>query len=1118
MRLSANVLNTGRDVIRSFTFRRGSNMISVSAIPRTMQLEIFGRLRPLFLSNPDGYPTINLEQAFGLTTKTPHLEFLKLAAYMLSNSISFGRDEAIGMKMIELCHSGGMLQILERLLADKQCTLRVMAEKLLVCAVRANDKMITRILLDAGASPKATFNIIHGDALTLATKLKRTELLPFLICAGARENEQATQLALGEPEDITFGFLLKLSLETSQPRVAKKLLEGYHHNIILEGDPDALLHHALIECDLEIIELVLNYEAGRLWEVEPLTLLEAASSTGSIEKVQLLLQNIGRIEGSGCGDLRKCLPHATRSGNLQLVEYLVTQGAWINAISSSGRSCLQMVDMNDLPMVRYLLDCGANPNHLTRGFNTPLNYAARSGNLAAVKLLLDYGASPISGRLGYQNSILRAAILSGNVAVVEEVLKAAAAADVWIEQLQSTALQLASDTGSIDIVRLLLSRNANINAPPVQIAWRRHSVTALTAALYSRNIQLVSYLLDQGADVNNPPAEHEAPSPLQFCIERLDYEMMMQLLTVGANPEDSGALWVAVCKKDLRSVNLLLDLNRKVLSKNHPSKGAGSPNYGRAALSEAIRGKQSQLVCTLLEAGVDFKRPPTQQFGKRYANVTEMSKLSPVRSATFAAIEAMNLKLLQSFLRQGKHCLRENLPESGGYSEFLLAMHSINFKHQDAVGILKLLNGTVTELNSYSLYINGCQTVLQEAISRGCCSSAVDYLLSVGANINSPASTRTGRTALQTAAERNRDDIVEILIRNGASVNAIASPYRGATAFQFAAMNGNFEIVQLLLGAGADAFAPRGKRYGRTAIEGAAENGRLDMVLYLLHLADGVDGIDFEHQLCRASRLAWNTGHIALSETILEHQEDRYGRLHCGKFERHDADFVISGDERSDDDDSSGEDDDDSYYSYISDIETDEQAKTGVTTTSFTTHGLPTRDLNVEELDSPVDFDSPNIHNIPTHFNSLRSSGEEDVQYEITENEITENYEFGIDDDPNLPECMRTLTQERENGLIVVPNQLSDEFLTNFLNIPGSMATPKLNEFEVTEKYQAATDNDMNPPETVEVLDQKLEDEPNIYPNLFPDGYLTDILNIPGSMATPRWDDFDISYDADMEE
>ncbi|PQE13495.1 Ankyrin repeat-containing protein [Rutstroemia sp. NJR-2017a WRK4] len=1108
MHLSASILNAGREIIRSSSFWDGCNEIPISAIRRTIQQEIFGRLRPLLLTRPDGYPTINLEQAFGLTTRSPHLEFLKLAAYILSNNIQSSEEENIGMKMIELCHSRGMLRFLESLLVDKQCTIRVMAEKLLVCAVRANDKKITRILLNAGASPKSKFNT-HEDVLALAIELKRTELLPFLICAGGRGGNHVTQLALQGLEDISLKFLLKLSLETSQPSCAKKLLEAYHPSPPL--DRPTLLHHALKECDVDIIELVLNYEAGRLWQNSSrssLTCLEVACSTGNIRKVRLLLQNMGKIKGSGCGGFRKCLPYAVQSGNRQLVENLLIHGVQINDTSSSSMSCLLLVDMNDLPMVRYLLDCGADPNYTAMGTSTPLHRASRYGNVGAVRLLFARGAKlgPISGSQCSQDRLMEAAIQSRTVAVVEEILKAGVAADSWIHDKYATPLQLACYQGSTEIVRLLLFSNADINSPPIPC---EDGLTALTAALRTRDIELVSYLLDHGADVNNPPAQHRARSPLQTCLEVLKYEMMVQLLERGADPEDSGALWVATCKEDLESVDLLLNLNRDVFSQRDLSQGAGATDFGRAALCQAVLSNKSQLVCTFLEAGIDFNRIPMRQFHMG----EDITTRSPGRSAILAAIEATNVNLLQKFLGQGQYCSIKSVLKSCGNLDLVSAMHFVDFQDEDALEILKLLNGTVAMVNSYYFKFGIDKCVLQRAIECGCCSSIVTYLLSVGADINSPAGIRNGRTALQAAVENDRYDIVEMLVINGAFVNALPSPCQGATAFQFAAMNGNFKIAQFLLKADADFLAPRCKDYGRTAIEGAAENGHLDMVLYLLHLAKDVEGIDFEHQLCRATRLAWKEGHIALSETIQECQKSRYKRLHCERDEKHVTAFEVNGDNGFYEDDSDDQD------SSNSDTDLAEELATEVST-RVANSKLPIRGLNVDEMpeleeleDSSMSCDSPDIYNFPVNSNCLRSSGEEDTQHEVTG-----GYEVATDGNANLPEFIGTPTQERDNNQMVDPNPFPDEYSDNFLDIPGSMATPQWDGFEIPEKSQTATENDPNLPECMATPTREWEDQPLIIPNLFLNDYSTDFLDIPGSMATPKWDGLDDFYDADMEE
>ena len=47
----------------------------------------------------------------------------------------------------------------------------------------------------------------------------------------------------------------------------------------------------------------------------------------------------------------------------------------------------------DLEIIEYLLQQGANPNSVSR-YGMPANWAAERGNLATINLLLDYGFDP----------------------------------------------------------------------------------------------------------------------------------------------------------------------------------------------------------------------------------------------------------------------------------------------------------------------------------------------------------------------------------------------------------------------------------------------------------------------------------------------------------------------------------------------------------------------------------------------------------------------------------------------------------------------------------------------------------------------------------------------------
>ncbi|RYC54781.1 hypothetical protein CHU98_g11424 [Xylaria longipes] len=117
------------------------------------------------------------------------------------------------------------------------------------------------------------------------------------------------------------------------------------------------------------------------------------------------------------------------------------------------------------------------------------------------------------------------------------------------------------------------------------------------------------------------------------------------------------------------------------------------------------------------------------------------------------------------------------------------------------------------------------------------------WLLAQGADINAPAASSGGRTALQAACRPglscNIDvGLIQLLIDNGADVNAPAAFECGATALQCAIKEGSMGVFCFLLDAGADVHATAKDRIFRdqykSALDTAAEFGRLDMVDILL--------------------------------------------------------------------------------------------------------------------------------------------------------------------------------------------------------------------------------------------------------------------------------------------
>ena len=127
----------------------------------------------------------------------------------------------------------------------------------------------------------------------------------------------------------------------------------------------------------------------------------------------------------------------------------------------------------------------------------------------------------------------------------------------------------------------------------------------------------------------------------------------------------------------------------------------------------------------------------------------------------------------------------------------------------------------------------GGRTPLQAAAEGGHL-SLVQQLLSLGADMNAPASPSSGVTTLQGAVWRGHHDVVSVLLAHGADVNAWPGRYKGVTALQAAALVGDVRMVEMLLEKGANVNAPGSQLNGGTALHAAASGGHLDVVKRLL--------------------------------------------------------------------------------------------------------------------------------------------------------------------------------------------------------------------------------------------------------------------------------------------
>ena len=133
----------------------------------------------------------------------------------------------------------------------------------------------------------------------------------------------------------------------------------------------------------------------------------------------------------------------------------------------SGRSLLQIaIKSGNLEMIRFLLDSGEDINEREdsgRDSRTPLQEAAEIGNLAVLNMLLKGGAELNAPALPNGGvTALQIACIRGFFGIVEKLISLGA--DVNAPRAKAfgrTALEEAAEHGRIDIIQLLLCHGAN---------------------------------------------------------------------------------------------------------------------------------------------------------------------------------------------------------------------------------------------------------------------------------------------------------------------------------------------------------------------------------------------------------------------------------------------------------------------------------------------------------------------------------------------------------------------------------------------------------------------------------------------------------------------------------
>lgn len=438
---------------------------------------------------------VNVRQADGATA-------LHWAAYKGDTSMAMLLLEAganpsavnrNGSTPMWLAASQGDAAMLELLLsrgADANENLPL-GRKPIMLAARAGSVDAVRVLLDYGADPNAAEVERGTNALMQAADQGHADVMEVLIAHGADVGATSAPVfrdgrtaALGKSDDPRQAVRLQVIAVTCEDEVP----------------------------DLETLVELVKASTNELWRDLPKLdsdiTVEAICSKLERDFAGFVVTGTGGdpVERAPDGGELTPLVYAARSGALDAARVLVEAGADVNQLTRYGWSpLLAAVQNRNYQMARFLIEHGANASIPNQGGWTPLYLATDNRNLEGgdyptrepdmdhlelIKLLLEAGADV-------------------NARLIESTETRTVFTNQWLDENGATAFLRASQSGDIELMKLLLSYGADphintaLGVTPLAAAAGIGWVEGVTSEWsMEQTVEAVKLLLDLGIDPN----------------------------------------------------------------------------------------------------------------------------------------------------------------------------------------------------------------------------------------------------------------------------------------------------------------------------------------------------------------------------------------------------------------------------------------------------------------------------------------------------------------------------------------------------------------------------------------------------------------------------------------
>lgn len=454
----------------------------------------------------------------------------------------------------------------------------------------------------------------------------------------------------------------------------------------------------------------------------------------------------------------------------------------------------KVIRTNDLTTLRKMIGGGANVNVKDRHGATPLMYAAEVGSADAVKMLLAAGADAKA-----KNAFDATALMWGvaNIEKVRLLVEAGADVNARSKQGMTPLLIAASNAGSIDIVRYLMSKGANAkdmgNATPPAApignsggnvkqprkGQGQAGFTALLAAANANDLEMARLFIEQGVDVN--AASTRGDTPLQFAAGAGNLALVKLLLAKGAdvNAATTGAVMVKKGPVGLNRLTALMyaapygspELIKALLDAGAKVNARDIRDMTPLMLAVSSETQNPEVVRVLLAKGADVKAKSNMgetalEWAKKFGNpaVIEMLERAAgtASSTPQAAPEAAVLRVASTKPEKAMENSVALLQKSS--TQFFLESGCVACHHQNftaiAVGAARRSGVRVDEsqaeeqLKVVTTQWMGAQEMLLQRLDPPGASDTLGYSLLGLAGVDYPADAITDAMIVNFASEQ----------------------------------------------------------------------------------------------------------------------------------------------------------------------------------------------------------------------------------------------------------------------------------------------------------------------------------------------------------------------------